>query len=51
MVELSVEEATQVHYNNQVIIVDGCTNGPDDTDIFVRPEEGYKIYREELENK
>lgn len=30
----------------QIIIVDGCTRGPEDTDTFVRRGRGYTVYKE-----
>jgi hypothetical protein len=29
---------------HQVFIVDGCSSGPEKTDVFVEQRNGYKVY-------
>jgi hypothetical protein len=44
-VELPVEEALEILRKGLVIIVDGCQNGPNSTDVLVEKRKGYSIYR------
>ena len=46
-IDVPLEEAKKIKaIPNSVIIVDGCQNGADILDIFVRRESGYTIYKD-----
>lgn len=48
-ITLSLEENLEIHIEpNQIIIVDGCEKGPDQTDEFVEKKNGYSLYKETL---
>jgi hypothetical protein len=45
-IDLSYEEGLTAHQNGGIIIVNGCSIGPEPTDEFVEKKDGYSIYRE-----
>jgi hypothetical protein len=45
-IDLSYEENLEAHKNGGVIIINGCSKGPDSTDILVEEKDKYSIYRE-----
>lgn len=46
-VSVSLEVAQKIYaVTGQIIIVDGCTRGPEDTDMLVRKGRGYTVYQE-----
>lgn len=48
-ITLSLEENLEIHIDpNQIIIVNGCSVGPDSTNELVEKKDGYSIYRETL---
>jgi hypothetical protein len=42
--EISEEEYQEMGRKHQVFIVDGCSSGPEKTDVFVEQRNGYKVY-------
>lgn len=47
IINLSLEENLEIHIvANQIIIIDGCSIGPDSTDEFVEKKDGYSLYKE-----
>jgi len=48
VITLSLEENMKIHTTpKQLIIVDGCSKGPDPTDTLVEKKDGYSIYKEQ----
>lgn len=45
-IDLPYEEGLEAHQNGGIIIINGCLNGPDSTDILVQTKDKYSIYRE-----
>ena len=45
-ITLSYEENLKAHNNGSLVIIDGCANGPELTDILIEKKDGYSIYRE-----
>lgn len=46
VIDLSYEENLKAHQNGSMIIINGCSQGPDPTDILVEKKDKYSIYRE-----
>lgn len=44
-VDLPTDIALQFHQNDQIVIVDGCENGPSDGDTLVEKRKGYSVYK------
>lgn len=44
-VQLELNVAQQLQQNNEVVIVDGCENGPSEGDDLVEKREGYSVYK------
>lgn len=44
-VDLLTDVALQLHQNGQVVIVDGCKNGPSKGDELVEKRQGYSVYK------
>ena len=45
-IDMSLEEGLEAHKNGNLVIIDGCPNGPDPTDELIEKKDGYSIYRE-----
>ena len=45
-IEMSVEEGLKARAEGKIIIVAGCSAGPEDTDTLIEEKEGYSIYKE-----
>ena len=46
VITLSYEENMEAHTNEKIVIINGCSTGPDSTDILVEEKTGYSLYRE-----
>lgn len=44
-VELPLAVALQLHQNGQIVVVDGCKNGPSDGDALVERRKEYSVYK------
>ena len=46
-ISLPFEEAEEAKkYINTVVIIDGCSTGPEETDELINKKEGYSVYKD-----